>query len=368
MSKSIGPIASRFRARPRAGTAVLVGEFLTANPFTHFAAAMRTQGWDVAEVDVRSHLGNAGNRWVNAIADRLLPTARMKSLAAEIEATAANAGADVVLFAKGLGATPRLLDRLDDWGCRSVCWYPDRDFEHPCVDERSLPQFDLFITTKLYHLDHLRSIRGDRPTILIEHGWAPGVHWRIEPPVHSEERPFDVIFVGNHSAYKEEWIADLAHRLPNLKIAIAGRRWRPDPAWITPNTVIAGPLTGDAMSRAIGHARIGLAIHHGPGGRQGWQDDVSTRTFEIPACGTFMLHIDNSHVRSLFNVPEEIDVFRTGEELATKIALYLNDTERREAAAALAYKRVVPSRSYFQIGLEIGNAIRAELDLGRPLT
>jgi spore maturation protein CgeB len=203
MTSDVAPIVSQFCVKPRAGTAVLVGEYPTANPFTHIAAAMRSQGWDVAEVDFRSHLGNPGNRWVNAIADRLLPQARMKSLAAEIEAAVAGTGADVVLFAKGLGATPAMLERLRARGCRSVCWYPDRDFEHLCVDERAVSHFDLFITTKQYHLDYLESVRGGRPTILIEHGWAPGVHWRMDPPIPPDKRPFDVVFVGNHSSYKQ---------------------------------------------------------------------------------------------------------------------------------------------------------------------
>jgi spore maturation protein CgeB len=152
-------------------------------------------------------------------------------------------------------------------------------------------------------------------------------------------------------------MADLSRRLPDLKIAIAGARWQSTRAEFSANTTIAGPLTGDGMSRALAHSKIGIAIHHGPGGRHGWQDDVSTRTFEFPACGTFMLHIDNPHVRTLFDVPADIDVFADGEELAEKVRYYLDHPDQREAAAERAFHRVVPSRSYFEIGLEIGEAI-----------
>jgi spore maturation protein CgeB len=361
MNRSINPIVERYAAAAPAGTAVLVGEFGTATPFLHFAAAMRAEGWDIAEIDTRTFLGSSGNRWFDRIADRLLPNAKPNALADAVESMVANTSASWVVYAKAMGATQVSLKRLAERGCRTVCWYPDFHFDHPYVYEATLPSFDLFVTTKEFQLAYLRQLRGEKPTVLIEHGWCPGVHVRLSPPVEPAARPFDVIFVGNHSPYKQKWLENLVKAIPDLRMAVAGYRWLECGAKFPDHVTVGGPLIGDSMSRAIGHARIAIAVHHGPGGRHGWQDDVSARTFEIPACGTFMLHIDNPHVRTLFDVPGEIDVFATADELAAKVTHYLANPDEREAAATRAHSRAVPAYSYFEVGRAISNAIQHEL-------
>jgi spore maturation protein CgeB len=358
---AMNPIVEFFQAKAPKGTAVLAGEFAATAPFPHFAAAFRAEGWDVAEVDHRSYMSMPGNRWVNRITDRLLPAAKSRSLGAAIEKSVSNSGAELVLFAKGVGANRDLLARLSARGCRTVCWYPDRDFDHANVYPEAFADFDLFVTTKVHQLQYLRAIRRERPTVLIEHGWSPGVHWRLDPPMAPADRPFDLIFIGNFSPYKQKWLEDLVELIPDIRLAVAGHGWPECGAKFPTHVAVGGALIGDSMSRAIGHARIAIAVHHGPGGRHGWQDDVSARTFEIPACGTFMLHIDNPHVRTLFDVPGEIDVFATADELAAKVTHYLANPDEREAAAARAYSRAVPAYSYFEAGRAISNAIQHEL-------
>ena len=225
MSPASNPIVRRFTALPKAGTAVLVGDFATAAPFPHFAAALRAEGWNAAEIDIRHFLSSPGSKWLNRIADRLLPNAKPNALAGAVEGEVANTAADIVIFGKGMGATPESLVRLAERGCRTVCWYPDFHFDHPYVQEEALAAFDLFVTTKEFQLPYLRQLRGEKPTVLIEHGWCLGLHVRLSPPVEPAARPFDVMFVGNHSPYKQKWLEDLVQSLPGISLAVAGHRW-----------------------------------------------------------------------------------------------------------------------------------------------
>jgi spore maturation protein CgeB len=105
-------------------------------------------------------------------------------------------------------------------------------------------------------------------------------------------------------------------------------------------------LTGDFYAHALQHSRINVAIHGGPAGLFGWQDLVSTRTFEIPACKGFMLHIDNAEVRCLFKPGGEIDVFANEDELIEKIDYYLARATLRCAMIERAYRRCVPAYGY----------------------
>jgi hypothetical protein len=347
---------------------LLVADIVEAGKAIHIGRAFRSRGWDVTETEITRNLAAPGSRVLNRIAQRLSPKGKSDALARTVESIAVSQGVDLVLFAKAMGARPWLLDRLAERGIATACWYPDRDFDHPFVDEQAIRQFDLFVTTKAYHLDHLCSVRPGKRTVLIEHGYNDGVHFRLDPPVPASERPFDCVFIGSHSPYKQQWLEAIASRLPDLKLAIVGDRWNGRSIGNAANVIVNGPLTGDAMARVINHARIGIALHHGRAkGGLGWQDDVSARTFEIPACGTFMLHIDNAHVRTLFDVPGEIDTFDDADDAARKIGYWLVHAEEREIIAERCHRRAEAEFSYTRRGIAIAKEAEAMLGIDRSL-
>jgi spore maturation protein CgeB len=170
--------------------------------------------------------------------------------------------------------------------------------------------------------------------------------------------------VGNHSPHKETELRSIANSCPDLKFAIiGGLGWAAAGTGALANAVIGGPLIGATMARAVQNACIALAIHHGEavnGG--GWADAVSTRTFEIAASGTFMLHVDNPEVRSLFEVGTEIDTFADPAEAAKKITHWLKDAELREQMAERAFARAVPAYGYHAIGKRLSDMLECLVD------
>jgi spore maturation protein CgeB len=352
----------------RKPTVLLVADIVEAGSAIHFGRAFRNRGWEVTETEITRNLAAPGSRFLNRLVQRLLPDAKADALARSVESMAVSQGVDLVLFAKAMGARPWLLDKLATRGIATACWYPDYHFEHPFVDQQAIRQFDLFVTTKAFQLDHLHSIRSGKRTILVEHGYNSGVHFRLDPPVPARDRPFDCVFIGSHSPYKQQWLEAIVARLPDLKLVIVGDRWDGRTIGDPANVIINGPLIGDAMARVINHARIGLALHHGPGNNSmGWQDDVSARTFEIPACGTFMLHIDNAHVRTLFDVPGEIDTFEDADDAARKIRFWLDHAEEREVIAERCHRRAEAEFSYTRRGIAIAREAEAMLGIDQSL-
>src|SRR5207237_639841 len=75
-------------------------------------------------------------------------------------------------------------------------------------------------------------------------------------------------------------------------------------------------------------------------------DETTTRTYEIPACGGFMLHERNEEVLELYEEGKEIACFDSAEELREKILYYLRHQQERERIALAGYKRCVPAYSY----------------------
>ena len=98
--------------------------------------------------------------------------------------------------------------------------------------------------------------------------------------------------------------------------------------------------------RALRAARICLAIMSGvvPGASEG--DKTTSRTFNIPASGGFMLHERSEEVLSLYREGSEIECFGSIKELADKIDFYLAHPAKREAIARAGYARCVPAYSY----------------------
>ena len=325
---------------------VFAGEFWSGASASGLSDGFRNLGWAVQEVEIR-HFGISLGRGVAARAAARLARPRAAELYRQKLLTECRAlKPDIFLTIKGIGITAGLLRLIKETGARTVMYYPDVHFEHPGVCADSFTEYDLFVTTKTFQLQHLEGLLGANRVAHVPHGYTSRVHRPLFSTVAEESFVADVLHAGNHSPWKQRWLESAARALPEVSVRLVGNRWR--------ENVGSGPLArcdmpGERMAvayaAAIQAARINVAVHMGPTA-SGWQDLVSTRTFEIPACRGFMLHIDNKEVREFFEPGVEIDVFSTPEELADKIRFYLARPELRARMIERAYTRAVPAYSY----------------------
>jgi spore maturation protein CgeB len=259
-----------------------------------------------------------------------------------------------LLIVKGENISPETLDAAAARGAVSIIYYPDMHFGYPNFDESLLEMADIVCTTKRFQLPYLRRLRGSRPSMLVQHGYASMSHRPMYEKVEEDEFLYDIFYAGNPDRYKLDWLIELARRFPEKRIAVAGHRWKA----LAQGTPLAPFVLGRAVvSRRLARlhqlSRINIAIHGGADPVHGWQDEVSTRTFEIPACRGFMLHIDNAEVRGLYDVPSEIDTFSTPQEMCEKIDHYLARPRQRAEMIERAYRRAVPAYSYDSRAREI---------------
>jgi spore maturation protein CgeB len=231
-------------------------------------------------------------------------------------------------------------------------------YNHAGSSPEAYARYDQIITTKSYHLDHLRDTYGAERTGFVHHGYAPQVHARR----HHGEVPYrwDISHIGNFSPYKFEYMLAVAQAFSDRKIAVIGNGWAgPAQGTALAPHVLGYPLVGDYFARAIEESRINVAMHHGPVPPDGWQDVTSTRTFESPASGGFMLHIDNDEVRSLFVPGEEIDVFADAASLCERIGHHLEHGDARRRIALAGHARCVPAYSLDARAAELAALLRA---------
>jgi len=157
----------------------------------------------------------------------------------------------------------------------------------------------------------------------------------------------DVNFIAIHTAYKEQLLAGMVRELPGLDLRIWGDQWRERCTSEELRPFLAGQaIFGSTYCKAICASKINLAITSGVVEGASSGDLTTTRSYEIPACGGFMLHQRNHEVLELYKEGSEIACFESGEEMAEKIRHYLAHPEEREAVAEAGHRRCVPAYSY----------------------
>lgn len=344
------PAAAPWRGRPP--LMVFAGSFWTGSTESGLAAGFRALGWVVQEVDQRDHLRGGGPAWSRALA-RLTRRADRARYARAVAAACHDLRPDVLFTVKGSFLGREVFARAAAAGARTAVFYPDYHFDFPDLDLGALLGADLFVTTKDYQLDWLRARRGTAPSAFVAHGYDPAAHRPVLGPVPETGHSADIRYIGHHSPAKQAWIDGLAGALPGARLRVIGAAWAPALGRRrAAGLVEAESRVAAGYALAVQTARINLAVHMGPAAN-GWEDRVSTRSFEIPACGGFMLHVDSEEVRTYYAVGHEIDVFSCAEELADKCRFYLAHGTLRRRMAARAHERAVPAYSYAARAREI---------------
>jgi hypothetical protein len=339
--------ASPFSALGKGAPSMMIaGNLISYSTGAGLAQGFRALGWDVAEVSVHDALITSDQRTLRLAAKATLRLA-IGHYNRAILAQATRIRPSVMLTVKGLYIQPETIRALRQLNIRTVNFYPDYKFEYPGFDEAWLLDYDLVATTKSFQVDYLAARMGADRVAMVHHGYVPDLHRRRVPAGEVPNYLWDIAYVGNASVNKLAWLSEVARALPDASMIVVGNDWQRLAAGTPLERFVLGyPLVGDHFARVAEHSRINLAVHYGDAGSaHGWEDKVSTRTFEIPACGGFMLHIDNDEVRTLYEPGREIDTFEDVEDLIAKARHWLQNDDDRRVAAERGHARAVPAYS-----------------------
>jgi glycosyltransferase involved in cell wall biosynthesis len=256
---------------------------------------------------------------------------------------------DILLAFKGSFIESRTLETLRQSQIALYNYYPDTSpSAHDRILAESIRRYDCVFYTKKFWSLNLPAALVDRPSVFLPHGYDPDVHQVLSlDPRDTAAYGHDVTVVATHTPYKERLLSELVHRCPNLDLHIYGSLWVESSRSPELNTHIRGfALFGSQYAKALRASRIVLAITSGKVDGVAQGDDTTTRTYEIPACGGFMLHERTPELLELYDEGKEVACFGSVEELASKIEYYLAHPEEREAIANAGHNRCVPAYSY----------------------
>ena len=265
---------------------------------------------------------------------------------------------DLILIGKGRWFTPAVIEAARKVsGATLVNWATDDPFNRADNSRelvKSIPLYDLYVCTKKDIMSDVRRA-GCANVEYVRFGYKPEVHFPEAPATDEERDRFacDVMFVGGRDAHRVKYFETLVRAMPDVKLLLYGAYWERDRA-------LRPYARGFAVARdyrlAVGGAKIAVNLV-----RRANRDDHVMRTFEIPACGAFMLTERSSTHEELFREDHEAAFFGSPNEFVAKVSSYLGRDQDRAGVAAAGHRKITQGRHTY------GDRLAEIIDLVRTL-
>jgi spore maturation protein CgeB len=259
------------------------------------------------------------------------------------------------------------LECIKKLGARCVHFTPDPyfflDWKQTKLMNEAMSCFDALVYCKDYETSNYESL--GKPVFYMPLGYCDETH----RPMPSSDPQWNsaVGFLGGWEPRRQQLLKSVSIVCSDLKIRGAhwdflgdGRRTirrrlimkqfaGGDNFSIARDSLLAsylhgGEVYGDDYARALSGARIGLGFL-----RKVCPDQHTTRTFEIPACGSMLLSDRTRECQDFFAEGREAEYFDSPEELVDKVKFYTTHEDARAKIAAAGRQRCLDGRySYLE--------------------
>jgi len=286
---------------------------------------------------------------------------------------------DLVWAEKQEFLRPETVEALGAGGARRVHFTPDPyfflDWRHTRLMDAAFGLFDVLVYCKAYERADYEAL--GKPLVYMPLGYCDETHRPLPPGCADLECA--VGFLGGWEPRRERLLHALAEAVDDVKIRggywdhLSDGRWTPrrrlalarlaggEPFRIARDELLArawrgGEVYADDYARALTGARIGVGFL-----RQICPDQHTTRTFEIPACGSLLLADRTDDHQAFFEEGREAEFFGSTEELVDKARFYAGHEAERARIAAAGRERCVRSGYAYVRRLEGAFAAMAAL-------
>lgn len=196
---------------------------------------------------------------------------------------------------------------------------------------KSISIYDLLVTTKEWEVG-LYKKSGAKNVMLVLQGYGE----KFSPHKMHTKQSFksDVCFIGHTQKDYAKKLKLISSMKIDLKVWGDGwPNYSLNNSW-TRSAVFESGLWGEEYPIALSQTKIGLGFlgKHIP-------ETSTTRQFEIPATGTFLLSERTELLQSLFKEGRDADFFSSNDEMIDKIDFYLRHTDIRKRIALSGLNR-----------------------------
>ena len=239
---------------------------------------------------------------------------------------------DLVWIDKGVFIEPDILASLKRSDNKLVHYTPDTAFlyNRSPLFLKGIAHYDFCITTKSFELEAYREA-GTKKVLYCTQGYDPDLH----KPCNSFAEKKGLVFIGQY----EPWRGRVCEAIldAGMHLTVAGEYWSPFVRKHSglPNFRYLGRgLFQQEYVRAISGAWASLGLLS-----KKFPEKHTTRTFEIPACGTLLATERNEETTSFYKDDEAV-FFNEPTELVTQLRSLLADLPRLEAMTKKGRERV----------------------------
>jgi len=244
---------------------------------------------------------------------------------------------DLIWVDKAVFLTPKTTALLRSRASKLVHFTPDPafTFHKSKLFLKSLPNYDFLVTTKSYELEHYYKYIKTEKVLYATQGFDAKLH---KPSKHPFSKKEGFVFIGH---YEDQRAVVLEKLLQNdIKITLAGIKWYQfaKKHQNNPNLIYLGNgVYGEDYVKTLQKAKMAW------GALSKWVPELhTTRTFEIPACGTALVTERNTETQLFFKDDEAI--FYTNEnDLIEKITFFMNNDKPLEVLTKKGASRAVTS-------------------------
>lgn len=252
---------------------------------------------------------------------------------------------DVVLIVKGMFLAPETLGRIKEENGAILINYATDDPFNQLVNNSMLVEairfFDVYACTKRAIIDDVKKAGCSR-AVFVPFGYKPTVHFPEDPKSDSERARFaaDVTFLGTCDRDRVPIINAIRRARPELRLHLYGAFWNRHPST---RPCSNGLVRGRDVRLAFRGAKIVINLV-----RRANRDMHGPRTFEIPACGAFMLTDRTDEQREFLAEDKEAVFFSSIDEMNDKISYYLKHDSVRRSIAEAGYRRIIAQPNTYE--------------------
>jgi spore maturation protein CgeB len=202
--------------------------------------------------------------------------------------------------------------------------------------KRAISSYDGFHIYRTINVADIHKLGQKNASLLMPY-FLPWVDFPRLDAKSNERWQCDVVYAGHaENDYRGTCISLAVRAGHTVRVYGEGRYWN----LILPDDVLKelpliAPIFGDGYRYALSGAKIAACFFSKVN-----RDVYTRRSFEIPACGTFLLSERTDEMRQIYREGVEADYFSSPEEFISKVEYYLRMDAVRERIAAAGYHRV----------------------------
>ncbi len=288
--------------------------------------------WNMIDTDARFL---ACPRWSRTLAFRLRIGPAVRALNHQVMDELDGERFEIAWIDKGANLWPGTIRKIRSVCRRLVYYTPDTSFaaNKSRFFEATAALYDLVVTTKSFELDEYRRLIPENRILLVTQSFDDSQH-RLTCAWDGKRH--EAVLIGLCEPDRETCIAELLSA--GIEVRIGGRGWEAFVARHQDNPRLhyeGSTVFGDHYVDTLARASVGLGLL-----TKRFAELHTTRTFEIPACGTALATVRNVETASFFEEDEAI-FFNDYGELAQNLIGIMQDNERLRSISEAGTNRVL---------------------------